>query len=148
MFEISVQDAELRERLREIVTRVQSAQPLMEDIARALRNWTEDAFQGERSPWGEPWRDLAESTKRARARRGHWPGRILQVTGGLAASISSQAGADWASIGAAKIYAATHQFGRDAIPARPYLPIDAAGQIPEGLAAEIRALIVDFLQTA
>lgn len=144
-FSIEIQDAQLRTALERLAGRVRDASPVMEDIARALRNHTEDAFQDERSPFGPAWADLKPATKQRRAKRGHWPGPILQVTGGLAASVSSAAGADWASVGAAKVYAATHQFGRDTIPARPFLPVDAAGNLPDTLRREILAILTDAL---
>ncbi|NVZ11454.1 phage virion morphogenesis protein [Allochromatium humboldtianum] len=154
---IEVDDRALRATLESLLTRVNDMQPVMEDIARALRNHTEDAFQDERSPFGAPWADLSNVTKAIRAKSGHWPGPILQVTGssGLAGSISSAAGADWASLGVGKEYAATHQFGRAdnrfyggplaPIPARPFLPIDAAGNLPDTLRNEILAILTDAL---
>lgn len=144
-FEVEIDDRALRATLDRLLDRVRDATPAMEDIARALRNHTEDAFENERSPFGPAWDDLSDVTKAIRAKDGHWPGPILQVTGGLAGSISSAAGADWASIGAGKVYAATHQFGRNAIKPRPFLPIDAAGNLPEGLQAEILAILSEFL---
>lgn len=144
-FRIEVDDRALRATLDRLLARASDMQPVMEDVARALRNHTEDAFQDERSPFGPAWADLKPATKQRRAKSGHWPGSILQVTGGLAASVSSAAGADWASVGAAKVYAATHQFGREAIPARPFLPVDAAGNLPDTLRTEILAILTDAL---
>ncbi len=156
-FTIEIDDRALRETLGRLLDRVRDASPAMEDIARALRNYTEDAFENERSPFGPAWDDLSDVTKAIRAKDGHWPGPILKVTGasGLVGSISSAAGADWASIGAGKVYAATHQFGRPdnrfyggplaPIPARPFLPIDAAGNLPDGLQAEILTILSEFL---
>ena len=43
--------------------------------------------------------------------------------GGLLGSITSASGRDWAAAGTNLRYAATHQFGRDAIPARPFLAL-------------------------
>lgn len=153
-FEIQVDDRQVSDALQQLIERVQDATPAMEDIARALRNATEDAFQNQRSPFGDAWQDLTEETKERREEAGHWPGPILQVSGQLAASIATEAGADWASIGVGKEYAAIHQFGGlttmapgpAGIPARPYLPIDQAGNLPESLRQEILEILAGFLE--
>ncbi|KXX64187.1 phage virion morphogenesis protein [Marichromatium gracile] len=153
-FTIEVQDRPLREALDRLTRRLEDASPAMEDIARALQNHAEDAFQAERSPFGEPWRDLKPATKARRARRGHWPGAILSDTGGLAGSISRRAGANFAEVGAGKEYAAIHQFGGRAgmppgpaaVPARPFLPIDQAGDLPESLKREVLDILGEYLR--
>jgi phage virion morphogenesis protein len=77
------------------------------------------------------WKDLADSTKAARAKKGKWPGKKLQVSqGGLAASISKSVTKGAVTIGTNKAYGAIQQFGGQAgpghkvtIPARPYLVV-------------------------
>jgi phage virion morphogenesis protein len=79
------------------------------------------------------WQDLAESTKAARAKRGKWPGPILEVSeggGGLMSSMSVSVGKDSVTVGTNKPYGGIHQFGGMAgpgrkvpIPARPYLVV-------------------------
>lgn len=158
-FTVEIQDAQLRAALQALAGRVRNAQPAMEDIARALRNHTEDAFDNERSPFGAAWEELAESTIERREKERHWPGPILQITGQLAGSISSAAGADWASVGVGKAvgdkgYGAIHQFGGlssmapgpAAIPARPFLPVDRDGNLPETVRAEILAILAGYLE--
>lgn len=153
-FRVEIDDRALREGLRALTDRVQDATPLMEDIARVLRNHTEDAFRAETSPFGDPWAALTDDTIKRREKDGHWPGSILQVSGQLAASLSTRAGPDFAEIGFAKIYAAIHQFGGlpdmapgpAAVPARPSLPIDRAGNLPEAVRAELLDLVADYLR--
>jgi phage virion morphogenesis protein len=53
---------------------------------------------------------LAVSTKKQRADAGR-AGKILQVSGSLAASISPSYGDDFAVVGTNKVYAPIHQFG-------------------------------------
>lgn len=77
------------------------------------------------------WADLAERTKAARAKKGKWPGKKLQMSqGGLAASISKSVQGNLVTVGTNKAYAAIHQFGGQAgrgrkvtIPARPFLVV-------------------------
>lgn len=77
------------------------------------------------------WKDLKESTKRQRTKKGKWPGKILQVSqGGLAASISGEHGKDYAAAGSNKVYAARQHFGwppgsGDITPARPFMHVQA-----------------------
>lgn len=98
------------------------------------------------------WVDLAEGTKKARARRGHWPGPILQDTGRLAASFHYNAHEDSVEVGTNVEYAAIHEFGGTIqrtskkgkgysirIPARPFLVVQ-----DEDL-DEIVSAVKDFL---
>lgn len=155
-FEVLVEDRELREALATMAESIQDATPLMEDIARMLRNVTEDALQAETSPFGDAWEPLKEDTIARREEAGHWPGSILQVTGGLAASISTNAGPDFAELGAAKEYAAIHQFGGlpdmapgpAGVPQRSYLPIDQDGNIPDTLRDDLLDTVAEYLQRA
>lgn len=63
--------------------------------------------------------------------------RERAMRGGLFASLTSEVSGATLAIGTNKVYAATHQFGRGAIPARPYLGISEADrkQIAEVFAA-------------
>jgi len=111
--------------------------PIMQEIAGVLADETEQAFENETAPDGTPWPALADSTIKQREKHGSWPGKVLQITaGGLAPSISSEYGRDYAAVGTNKVYGAIHQFGGQAgrnqsvtIPARPYLGVsDEGGQ--------------------
>ena len=82
-------------------------------------------FQEEGRP---KWKDLSEKTKTARKKTGHYPGQILQVSGQLALSVTTQYDDESAVIGSNKAYATIHQLGgqtgwgkKITIPARPYL---------------------------
>lgn len=61
----------------------------------------------------QKWQDLAESTKKARAKMKKWPGKILVLSGsaGLMGSISRQVTEDSVIVGTNKEYARVHQFG-------------------------------------
>lgn len=158
-FRVEIDDTDARRKIAALRAAVADAAPAMEDIARALRNHTEDAFQGQRSPFGEPWQSLTPdyvARERSKGGRGGEPGPILQRDGGLAASVSSRATATTAEVGAGKVYAAIHQFGGvagmvpgpAAIPERPYLPVSLDGQIPDTLREEILEILQDHLGAA
>jgi phage gpG-like protein len=102
-----------------------------------------------------------ESTKASRAAKGKWPGKMLQVSGQLASSITTAHTNNTAQVGTSVIYAAIHQFGGQTaphtiaakyakalawpgggfakkvnhpgskIPARPFLPFTSEGGVPE-----------------
>lgn len=91
----------------------------VEEIAR-------DRFETKLDPEGNPWEKVAEKTRAYIDLRfpGAWPPLVRE--GGLRDSLTSEIqGQDAILVGATKIYAAVHQFGRPEknIPARPYLGI-------------------------
>jgi phage virion morphogenesis protein len=97
----------------------------MRNIAGIMADSTEENFKEQGRP---KWQDLAEATKTARRKTGHYPGQILQVSGQLAISVTTQYDDTSATIGSNKVYSAIQQLGGQAgrkkkttIPARPYL---------------------------
>lgn len=133
------------EQVQRALARLEMAQhnltPLMGAIAGVLADAVEDAFAQQADPaTGRPWAALSPYTQqRIVGGRPRGAGPILQLSGSLAASISSEWGPDYALVGTNKRYAKTHQFGaargafgrtaRGApipwgdIPARPYLGV-------------------------
>lgn len=113
--------------LDELLKKVKDRRSLHRMIAATMADKVEQNFEDEGRP---KWQDLAQSTKDQRAKKGKWPGKILQRDGQLAASITQQSDNDSAIVGTNLIYAAIHQFGGQAgrggsvnIPARPYLQL-------------------------
>ncbi|HDH51237.1 MAG TPA: phage virion morphogenesis protein [Nitrospirae bacterium] len=95
---------------------------------------------------GKKWKPLAPATIKARSKRGTWPGKILQESGELMASISKAVTNDSVRIGSNKVQAAIMQFGGKAgrgrkvtIPARPYLVFQ-----PEDI-EEMKHAVEDYL---
>lgn len=125
--EIKIDNKKVEKALLEIAQKTSNLQPLMKNIAGIMADSTEENFKEEGRP---KWKDLSEKTKTARRKTGHYPGQILQVSGQLAMSITTQYDNESAVIGSNKVYAAIHQLGGLAgknksvtIPARPYLVI-------------------------
>lgn len=121
--------------LQQIADNLDDLSPAMQEVAATLEDAAEQAFADERAPTGEPWEKLSDNYLKQNPKRAE--GQILQVSaGGLAASIESDYGNDWALIGSNKVYAAIHQFGGTpdmpaapaGIPARPYLGLDEQSQ--------------------
>lgn len=135
MFEISLDEKDLKRGLSQLLQNATNSRPMMRSIATELVSLTEDNFESE-SWGGEKW----QQSQRAAAEGG----KTLQKRGQLAAFITSRAGNDFARIGSNKEYAAIHHLGGQAgrgkkltLPARPYLPINGAGNLQRGAESNI-----------
>lgn len=124
--EIKINDKEIQQLLKKLAAKTQNLRPLMKNISGIMLDSVEENFEKEGRP--DKWTPLAKLTIRQRTKKGYWPGRILQMRGELASSITSKYDDNSAVVGTNKIYAAIHQFGGNAgrnkkvkIPARPYL---------------------------
>lgn len=145
MIEITIKSDRVQNALRRLAEAGQDMSVVMGAVAKMLETETDLNF----SKQGRPkWLGLAPSTIRQRTREGKWPGMILSKSAaGLAASIVTQHDSHSAAVGVPDTieYGAIHQFGGQAgrgkkvtIPARPFLPVDAQGNLqPE---AEISIL--------
>jgi phage virion morphogenesis protein len=141
---IKVDNEEILKALKRLSEKTQNLRPVMRNIAGIMMDSVEENFAQQGRP---KWKDLAEVTKKQRKKEGKWPGMILQKSqGGLAPSITSEYGDDYAIVGTNKKYAAIHQFGGNAgrkkkvkIPARPYLTLgdDAVEEIKEVIKANL-----------
>jgi len=125
--EIKIDNKKVEKALLEIAQKTSNLRPLMKNIAGIMADSTEENFKVEGQP---KWKDLSEKTKTARKKSGHYPGQILQVSGQLALSVTTQYDDTSVVIGSNKVYAAIHQLGGQAgknkkttIPARPYLKL-------------------------
>ena len=125
--EIKIDNKKIEKALLEIAQKTSNLRPLMKNIAGIMADSTEENFKVEGQP---KWKDLSEKTKTARKKSGHYPGQILQVSGQLALSVTTQYDDTSVVIGSNKVYAAIHQLGGQAgknkkttIPARPYLKL-------------------------
>jgi phage virion morphogenesis protein len=112
--EITIQVENIDRALREIARRIENTAPAMLEIKGVMLDAVEQNFEQEGADYRylQPhWVDLAPSTKKRRAAQGKWPGRILQVSGRLASSITGDSGNGFATVGTNLEYAAIHQFG-------------------------------------
>ena len=105
--------ASVREALQRMVNQSQDLTPLMENVAKTLASETSANFAAQGRP---SWVPILESTKAARAKKGKWPGKMLQVSGALASSITTAHTSNTAQVGTNVIYAAIHQFGGQTAP--------------------------------
>ncbi len=121
--------------LAALAARIDDLADVMDEIGSALVANAQLRFEQERDPGGSPWAALQPATARRKAKAGKE--RILTFDAHLRASLTHRPGARQVEVGSNLIYAATHQFGRDAIKARPYLPIPELGADDQDAIAEI-----------
>ncbi|WP_204126632.1 phage virion morphogenesis protein [Pseudomonas ogarae] len=155
MFIIELDDQHLQQTLSKVEQAIGDLTPLMHSLAAELASQTEENFEHEGRP---QWPDLSDTTTERRAKTGHWPGKIFQVSAaGLAASITTQATDSSALIGSNKPYAAMMQFGGDQadfphlwgdIPGRPYLPMNTEGNLQPEAGKAILDLALAHLAVA
>jgi phage virion morphogenesis protein len=142
-----------QQQLSQIQHRLANPAKLMASVSVELASLTEKAFDKEGSP--ERWQSLAASTIKARTKRGHWPGKILQESGGMAASVTPSSNADEARLTSSKPYSAIQQLGGKAgkggkvlLPSRPYMPFRKNGdeyKLTDEADKSIKAMLESFL---
>lgn len=108
MFEIQVKDDGASAILGRIAAGLRNPTPLARAVAGTLETETERNFAAQGRP---AWMGLAPATVKRRTKAGTWPGKILQVSGQLAASFATDYGRDYARIGSNKPQAAIQHFG-------------------------------------
>lgn len=142
---VEIQDAEITAAFERLQQRLGNLAPVMRAISLDLVGVVEDAFAREADPvTGEPWDPLSPLTIARRQKQGRWPGKILQQTGRLVASITPSHSGTEAAAGTNDERAGVLQFGAAAgafgstkggrpipfgdIPARPFLGLSDEGR--------------------
>jgi len=136
---IELASAELGAALAALEGRLIDLRPALAEIGEVVVSQTQDSFERQQSPAGEPW----EPSQRAMAQGG----RTLVDTGQLLAALSLEVMPDEVAVGVAKVYAAVHQLGGKAgrglsvtLPPRAFLPDADTVDMPEILDAVERHL--------
>lgn len=148
MAEITLSIEELQGKLERLSKALENKTPLLRRIANTLQNVTEESFDKQASPFGEKWKPNAPKT--LQKKRGN---KILIQSGLLSQSFTQKVTGTSAQVGTNKEYAAIHQFGGKAgrnrkviIPARPFMPIKANGDIPKDFGERLENEVVDYLK--
>ena len=144
---VTIQDDELRalcSRLKEMELKPAERKALLGSIGEEIITQTKDRFAKKKTPDGDDWADIAESTKDYYQRRFGTknPGNgTLWRQGSLMDSITQETGSWSVVVGATKVYAAVHQYGwkEKNIIARPYLGLSNEDKV------EIVGIINRFL---
>lgn len=123
---ITVDDADLQATLNRLADFGGAPlQAALGDVGEHVLNTTRDRAARQQAPDGTPWVPL--SPKYAKRKEKKRPGApILKFDLHLLGDrLSYQLGDGHVDIGTSALYGATHQFGRGAIPARPFLGLSA-----------------------
>ncbi|MFP4131809.1 MAG: phage virion morphogenesis protein [Thiohalospira sp.] len=115
---VAVDDRALRRALARLQDAGGDPDRAWRDIGEHLLETTRERFRTETSPGGDSWAPLSERYRRRKQRNAD---KILTARGTLSGTLTYQVGDGELRVGSNRVYAATHQFGRGPIPARPFL---------------------------
>ena len=122
--EISISDEQARSAFVRLADLGRDMSPLMKKAAGHLEAASDSAFEREADSFtGAPWVPLAPATIKQRVDLGLWPGKILDRRGasGLAGSVLSTFGTDFAEVSSDEQSAPFIQLGTSKMPARRFL---------------------------
>jgi len=153
------------------IAKIRKPQPLYKAWANYLEAEAVRAFKNQRAPGaaGKPWAELSDRYRRykegyssRKKRKGtnargapKAGGKLkLQWSGALFNSLYARATNNAAEVGTAQKVGrydlgAIHNFGapRANVPARPFLPVDADGNLYPGVRDELNQLLADYLNS-
>lgn len=128
---------------------------IMKTVGNMVYNVTMESFENERSPFGEKWKSLSDSTKKAKegysystkkAKKGK--GKILRLSGDLEDKWNIKATSTQVEITGntesekGYAYGAVHQWGSKRVEARKFLPIDDTGYLEDNLKNAIEDMLL------
>lgn len=138
---ISIRD-QLSPQMRRLLSKVKDKRPVLAAAGAAVEGISIRAFR-DASLRATEWEPLTEQTLERKGGKGN----LLIDSGAMVHSIKHVVGADSVEIGSDRVYAPTHQFGRDAIPARPFIPVVGDSLTPAAQ-ADVRDAVERVLQAA
>lgn len=169
-FTVTVKDDEVKQALAAIEQRLGNMQPALQGIGERIMERSKRRFDTSTAPDGTPWQPLSNVTlgiienrlgksyrkkdgslnkKGATAMAARKP---LVDSGDLSRQFVVASDQNSVTVSNTMVYAAIHQFGGMAgrnrkvkIPARPFLPVNAAGDLEPTERAQVLQAIADYL---
>ena len=148
---------ELQTKLKSLQNIDKKTKPLMQTLGNILQNEIEASFENESSPFGQKWQALKPSTIRQKQKLGK-SSNILRSDGNLADKWIVKADDKKATVSNNTnkngfAYGLVHQFGSNKagrsksvkIPARPFLPVDKSGHLPNRTKQAIEDATIEFM---
>jgi phage virion morphogenesis protein len=136
MTNTTINDAEVFQLIKQLQARGDDMSPVMKTISVLMNKSVEENFEREGRP---RWPALKPATITARAKKGKWPGKMLQVSGLTAASWTRSSNRTQAIVGSNYKIAKYHELGTVRMPARPVRTLTARD------IGEIRYALLQFL---
>lgn len=136
---VEIDDREVLAALRRLQAAGADMEPVFRTIGEHLLISTRARFDKQQAPDGSAWAPL---TPAYQARKKKNKDKILQYYGYLYDLLRYEASGSGVEFGTDRIQGATHQFGRDGIPARPFLGLS------DGDRQDILAIVSDHLGRA
>jgi phage virion morphogenesis protein len=118
---VQIEDTQVRRVLRSLSQAVQDLSPFYRNVGEALLLSTDERFENEVDPQGNPWLPNSAYTASQKRQRGLIQ-KVLQATGRGRASITYQIRSDRLIVGTNVGYMAKHQLGTN-VPKREFLGI-------------------------
>lgn len=152
MIQIEIQSTDVLGAIEQLHRKIGDMSQPMERIGIYLTNITEESFDNERSPEGDAWHPLAESTRAYKAKYGGH--KILQSKDRNTRESITHDATDASVIVGVNAYSAkgypypiAHQFGTEdgRLKARPFFPITQDGELIDGAREEVLEIIMEFL---
>jgi phage virion morphogenesis protein len=172
-FTVTVKDDDVKQALAALQQRLNNMQPAMQGIGETIMERAKRRFDTSTAPDGTPWQPLSASTYLSIINNldaKHWKkdgslnkkgltkmgGRKPLVDeGDLSRQFFVSADQTSVTVSNTMVYAAIHQFGGMAgrnrqvkIPARPFLPVSAAGDLDATEREQVLQVIADYLSEA
>lgn len=119
---------------------------LEEAVGRPVYNATKEAFEKQTSPFGQKWQALKASTLKAKKGRGKILYHHGKLSESLAMSVSNSKLFVGVNAGKKFQYGLTHQFGSQKVVARPFLPIDKSGNMPDLIVRQIERNLLEWFR--
>lgn len=148
---------ELQAKLKSLQNIEKRTKPLMQTLGNILQNEIEASFENESSPFGQKWQALKPSTIRQKQKLGK-SSNILRSDGNLADKWIVKADDKKATVSNNTnkngfAYGLVHQFGTNKagrsknvrIAARPFLPVDKSGHLPNRTKQAIEDATIEFI---
>ena len=148
---------ELQTKLKSLQNIDKKTKPLMQTLGNILQNEIEASFENESSPFGQKWQALKPSTIRQKQNLGK-SSNILRSDGNLADKWIVKADNKKATVSNNTnkngfAYGLVHQFGTNKagqsknvrIAARPFLPVDKSGHLPNRTKQAIEDATIEFM---
>ena len=148
---------ELQAKLKSLQNIEKKTKPLMQTLGNILQNEIEASFENESSPFGQKWQALKPSTIRQKQKLGK-SSNILRSDGNLADKWIVKADDKKATVSNNTnkngfVYGLVHQFGTNKagrsknvrIAARPFLPVDKSGHLPNRTKQAIEDATIEFI---